>query len=380
MKFIQQRNWRLFAAIFIFSTGHGWPQQESSLKIPKWGLPLTVKGTVCGTPGDIVIDTGSRFSTVNEEFANYLTPLTSRNVLDGDGTVRQVGLFQGATISFGQELANGPVYTGDLSASRIVVGRRILALLGATALADKQILIRQSLGQLSISEQPMKGWSELTKDGMAFPMESLGDTPHIEISFGSGLTGKALIDSGNDKAMTLHQPIFDRLAKEKRISLKGTTRIATASGFAEVPHGRLDRFEFCGVVFEDLAVSPMPASSTIGLKVLSRFIWGIDFPNRRAYFLPDPDYQAPFDLQHHFGALLGYLPDGNARIFQIEGNSPVAIAGLKEGDIVTDLGTIRTGSFSKEAVLEFLMANTGKEIHLKYLREGNRLEVGIQIP
>ncbi|MCB1087813.1 MAG: PDZ domain-containing protein [Verrucomicrobiae bacterium] len=349
------------------------------LSIPRPGLPLLVEGTVCDSPGLIAIDTGSSFSSVSHGFESKLQKLTSRKLREGDGRVGESQLFSGATLSFGTYLANDPAYLMDFSQVQMVLGENVTGLLGSSYLANKQIWVHQSAGKLQISENPIPQVTDLEHRGITLQVTIEHQAPHVEASFGKESVS-CLIDSGSDGALTLQESTFDRLVDEGKIAVKGSIRVAVGDGATLVPYGRLDHFTFCNFTFENLVVTRKPNSSSIGLQILSRFIWAIDYPRQKAYFLLDPNFKPLFDLDNGLGAFLVYLPDGTAKIIQIVKDTPAAGSGLKEGDIIQQLGDLPTGSFSKKAVMQLLAANAGKEITARYLRQNEPREATLSIP
>ena len=373
-------SFRVVGIIYCLSFALKGQDQPVEATIPKWGLPIIVDGKVCGTEGGVVIDTGSSFSTVSRQFEPSLSKEGNRRVLEADGVERVDALYSGAAIAFGTFLTNDPAYIGDFSSHRMVVGRNISAILGSGSLLGKQIYIHQSRGRLFVADRTIAEFAALMDRGFRFSVTLEKRTPRITLNVSEGVAVEALIDTGDDGSMTLNKTVFDDLVEQGRISVKGTRRIAAASGFSQIPYGRMDHFTFCDVRFENLVVNQAPEISSIGLEILSRFIWAIDYPNTIAYFLRDPEYLAPFDLQNGFGALLGYLPGGDAQVFQVAEDSPAEKAGIRKGDIILALGALQTGAFSKQAVIEWLTENRGRDHSVKLQRDGQAIEVHIFIP
>lgn len=152
--------------------------------------------------------------------------------------------------------------------------------------------------------------------------------------------------------------------------------------------GRTKSFDFCTfqfpallTYFQELDTEFMEREKDrkqgiIGNQILERFKVVFDYNHSRVYLKSRKNYneQLRFD-RSGITCLAGGPQLKNFYVSHLVNNSPAALAGIKEGDLILKLNKTSAEYLNLNTIQRRLSNNAGKQIKLKVLREGRKMEV-----
>lgn len=147
--------------------------------------------------------------------------------------------------------------------------------------------------------------------------------------------------------------------------------------YARVP--QLCISDFCVknpvVVFPDslyIAGTNSDRDGTIGGQLLSRFHLIIDTHTRRFYFKPNANFKKPF--VYNIAGVEAALTDGMfvmPEVINVWNDSPAERAGLRQGDIISEINSLRTSEMTISEVRHYFERASNQPLKIKYERNGS---------
>lgn len=184
-----------------------------------------------------------------------------------------------------------------------------------------------------------------------------------------------LVDTGSSSCITVDSTMFEKLVDSDDVYAVRKSWVSRLNESLEVRTGILRRFEFCGVVFENVPVLESNMNK-VGVRLLSRFDW--IFKNDEALAYPRDLVMDPFQTDQT--GLTLYHQDGFVRVYSIESGSGAERSGFRCGDIVATVDRENVGAENLQAIRKRL-ATGGGTIQFEILRAGEGvLQKSIQNP
>jgi hypothetical protein len=324
-------------------------------------------------PADFVFDTGCTSSILDSTAFPSLTKATDPVAYDTPaGQMTQV-LYQPPNLNIGPlRLADGGlVVRSDLSMFRTLLGRPVAGLLGNDLCRNLVVQIDFDDGEilfLKPDDRPHPEW------GTPIQIES-AKTPHgLDNQYArvrviiDGFEDLFIVDSGLILGGNLPTDGFDQIldattrpvARRLSYSLKGVT----TQRFTRTP-----QFALGGLYYHDLIFGEDYGwEGRLGLSFLSRHLVTLDFPHAKLYLKPGKAFNRRDDWDDVTGMSLSRST--KSIILTISPNSPAYSAGLRDGDVLTQINGNDANSYTSSDLLRLLIAKEGTEINVHYLRDG----------
>jgi hypothetical protein len=181
-------------------------------------------------------------------------------------------------------------------------------------------------------------------------------------------TKRLLVDSGSEDAVD-----DDIVLKSQGPKREVTGGVGTGQEY-KVTFGTLSRFRLGSFVLETVP-SVAPGVALIGGEVLRRFTVTFDYSRQRMYLEPNRHLNDAFEGTDSQGMELRLAADRkNLRVHDVHKGSPAEKAGLRTGDLITDIdGTAASDLGFRRAMR--LLRRSGQSFRLQVERDSRRLEV-----
>jgi PDZ domain-containing protein/aspartyl protease len=115
----------------------------------------------------------------------------------------------------------------------------------------------------------------------------------------------------------------------------------------------------------------------IGSEILRRFKVVFDYTHRRLILEPNANYSEPVEYDMSGISLRAYGDDLRTfKVYQVLTDSPASEAGLRVGDVITNIDRVRASRFTLEKVWQ-MMKQPGREHRLLIKRGGRTISVKI---
>ncbi len=342
---------------------------SAEFPIEGWNEPITIPAMWQGKSGNFLLAIGLPRSVLSESDFLDLEPVAAyHDSPDGKSKPGSSMWEPPLDLRIGPfSLAeSAPIVRRDLTDFRAVLGRPLLGVLGLPALKDVILQIdndSHKMRYLCHDDQTHPEW------GNGYP---------LDLNNGRGLTARLNI-AGRDETFSIttigdgfvQLPIdaFDHL----RASAKGRICCIPASSDKNgVIHGRQMRIrdcEFLGYQFQDLIVEETDQKiGVLGLDFLERYVVTLDFPANRLYLKPgnEFDHHSEIDM-----AGMGVKQhDDQFVVHVVTPDGPAYHAGVREGDVLTELNGKAIEGYELRDVKQLLRAGDGKEVTIVVRREG----------
>jgi hypothetical protein len=206
----------------------------------------------------------------------------------------------------------------------------------------KRMVVRVDYDARTLTLSDARSWNPAGA-GVAVPFVFNGTIPEVEGEIG-GLAGSFAVDTGSRTSVGLNSPFVMKFGLRARFSPSIETVSSWGIGgpsrstIARVKRMRLGSIPVDNVVVDmslqrhGVLSHAWPAGS-IGSGLLKRFIVTFDYPRQRIYLAPGVLRLTP-DAYDRSGLWINQAGEG-FRIVAVVAQSPGALAGLREGEVIT---------------------------------------------
>jgi len=216
--------------------------------------------------------------------------------------------------------------------------------------------------------------------------------PYVEARLvlpdGRALEGKCVIDTGAATSVLLPPDVVERDGIAAVLGKTITTKARGVGGAREIPLGRAAKLELGGFSLSQPIVALQSAGSgyvtakgavgNIGGGILSRFKVTFDYPRRRMYLEPGPDFSRPFEADMSGLQLVATLPDlKRVKVVSVLDNSPALDAGIQAGDEIDTVDGTPAGDIGLPALRERFRLE-GQDLRLGLLRGTERITAALR--
>jgi hypothetical protein len=340
-----------------------------------------------------IFDTGAGINVVNTRRAASLR-LTKGVEVDAKGTGGTVAgtLATGATISLpgvaarAQRLAALPIDSIEPH-----VGRTVDGILGYDFIKEFVVEIDYERSLISFYDPRTYRYAGR---GASVPIEIRGGTPFVrttvDLTSTDSVAGEFEIDTGSDGALGVYDYFVKArglLRRLPRASLSKQTGAGvggdTSFVEARVKDLRLGRFRIENPVVslsvdEDEGERPK-YDGMIGTEVFRRFRVHLDYARRRLILEPNSHFREPYESD--MSGVDVVAEGADFRTFRITGvkpNSPGAQAGLREGDVLTQIDGRAAAEFTLDEISR-MFTRDGREYALAVRRGEETLRTAIKL-
>lgn len=205
--------------------------------------------------------------------------------------------------------------------------------------------------------------------------------PNVKATIG-GKSGWVVLDTGNNSSGTVLKWLSDEqgLAKKWK-SLPPTIVGRGVGGFVSGQPAITPAFDFAGVeapsgnITLDLsgvgAFADKEIMANIGAEYLRRFIFTLDYPNKKAYFSKSKAFGAPFKFNR--AGLRADFIDGTTKVVSLMSGGAAELAGVKVGEEVLAINGKPITEIHPLEISEPFNLTAGTKVTLKLRsKEGER--------
>lgn len=258
-------------------------------------IPVSVNGhlvtsvEVNGIPSRFFIDTGAGISCLDRTHASRLG-LATQGALPAQGVVG----FDSAGITTVDLLRVGCVSMEKVQMAVVDLSSLATGDSPVDGILGYGLFSQRSVARLSPKALRLSPPGEVPQGFVRLGLSFVANVPVVEASVG-GKRGKFLVDTGNSFELIVHTPFATRHGLMPRERSAGTTAAGIGGG-QEVFLAPVDSVELGGVVLREVtalfapqgrgAVQAAEVAGNIGLPLLERFWWVLDYPSSSLYLRP----------------------------------------------------------------------------------------------
>ena len=363
---LTRRDW-LAAGAAAMTAPAAWAQgSNAGTRFSSTRFGIVVRATINGFSAQALLDSGATAHTIDTGLAQRIgLAATSRPVTSlGVGGLARGFFSKPAELAFaGRQFPYTSLAMLDLSRLTERNGQPVELLLGRPLFDALVVDINFAAGSVSLHDRSAYAPPrEATKIDLS-PLNGLLTVP---VTLPGGVI-YASLDTGS------MAPLVVSSRAARRIDLLGDGRISTTlmgglSGVSEARITSVPNLTFGGTEFHDapIRVPPRPIGTDgiVGIELLSRFNVALDFRTQKMWATPNGP-ERPFNRD-----LLGLLgepgPEG-LRITHVAAGSPVDVAGLKAGDVITRIN----GQPARSVTVRIVRAQPGFRVTFD-LADGSR--------
>lgn len=312
-------------------------------------LPLIRVQLSGGQPAGLwLLDTGSSHNLIDSELAARLAlSRAAASEITTIGGRRSSTHYRLPPLQIGKLRLDGQSATAlDLSTLSAPDGHQVSGVLGMPALANLVLTLDYQGRQVRLAN----AYSAPGKLPQGIPFTLDTGVPVARLSVGNK-TGDFILDTGNATALVM----LPTLRELKRNQPLHFVEVADLGGTIPTQLARLPSLTLGARQFRNIPVS-LPLNSqhaagidgSLGNGILARQEVTFDFPRRR--LLLQRFGQRAAELAADFGFLLAQ----DNRIAVINAHSPAALAGLRRGDRIVALDSIKTPTASAQTLWKLL--------------------------
>jgi len=343
--------------------------------IGKHGRPIVVPVRLDDENYSFAVDTGSAISIFDTSLKSKL------GKAKGTATIRtslgqgQVDVFNSPDAFVGKLSlkACDQVTCLNLEAVRRASGKDIYGVLGID-------FLKHFVVQLDFDGGTLRFFKEVgtQKERLGSPLTIALNGEHcptIKAFIGEKHEEEFVIDTGATN-MAIESSLFDRLVKSEEIAPGASSAVATVGGNFRARSGKLLHMSIDGFALKDLRAD-RDSKSSIGLRVLSRFLVTFDFPNGILHLKsgeslsePDPPATSGLVLIQHQGKTL---------VKAVKPNSPAAKAGIQANDELLAIDGKSNSGLDLFDIGELLTIEVGKKARLRLRRNDDEIEMDFEL-
>jgi len=273
------------------------------------------------------------------------------------------------------------------------LGMRVHGLIGYDLF--KNFVVEINYTELTLTlYQPAKYKYKNRKNRVTFPIEIIEQKPYFqtEVTNNDGTTflAKLLIDTGGSMGMWL-APLSNKkiLMPEQTIDMfLGIGLNGDISGKL----GRMKKFNIGKFQMTNLLVSFPDSQSvnnvikldkrngSLGSEILRRFKVIIDYPGNKITFEPNSHLKDRFTYNVsgiEFTTPLPGLPI--YEIYDIRKGSPAEIAGLRKGDQLNKINSLKVFNYSIDEIMLYFHGQKGKNLTISVMRDGQMIKTKLYL-
>ncbi|MEZ5966652.1 MAG: aspartyl protease family protein [Planctomycetota bacterium] len=353
-------------------------QAESSGRV--FDLPLDpyldrylyVRGSLNGTPTDVVLDSGAGITVVDKQLAEQLELQPKGEVVaKGVGSEKRRVHLATATIRIGDlELPDLTVAILDLEEVHVRLGRRMPVILGKELFHSHAVTVDYAGKRVRVHEgafaaPPGAVSCELRPVHQGHMM--------VQVEFEDLGPAWCVVDTGAGDTLALTATFVkehDLLARYPRLA---EIRVAGVGGSLPAKMATAGRVGLGGVDFHGVPVTLATegdgafggggVDGNLGARLLSRFTVTFDYANKRLVLEKGTDLAAPF-RRDRCGLALDH--DGERlRVTAVTAESPAAAAGLRAGDVIAAIDGVEVTSANAPHLRVALQQEAGTVVVLR---------------
>lgn len=316
------------------------------------------------------VDTGSAISIFDTSLKPKLGETKGKVTIRSSLGQSRVDIFNCPDASVGMLSlkACNQVTSLDLEAVRRASGKEIYGVLGIDFLKHFMVQVDFDGGTLRL----FKGIGS-QKDHLGSPLPMAFDAegcPTITAIIGEKHAEQFVIDTGATY-ISIEAGAFDRMVNGKEIIPGASSALATAGGAFRARSGKLLRMSIDDFALKGLRTD-RDSKSSIGLRLLSRFLVTFDFPNRTLYLKGGKTLSKP-DPPATSGLVLMQL-QGKTLIRAVTPNGPADNAGIRADDELLVIDGKSCSGLDLFDIGTLLTSEVGKKVQLRLRRNGDELE------
>lgn len=341
------------------------------------GNRVVAPGTINGRAVEMLLDSGAGVTAIDTAYARSIGIGEGQKVpARGSGGMSEAELVSGVTLTIGGlKLTNVTAAVIDLSSIAKALGRPMNVVLGRELFDHAVIAIDWEKGRLAITD-PATFKPATTSRTIALANDGTFNFTDIGVA---GLPPvRAVLDLGNGGALSLPHDYWS-----KQPALAGLRHADTIAGGVGGQHASravtLPTVDFAGSRFTAVPATlhgPAPEGAVthpnIGIGMLKPFKVVMDLGRDRLYL--EPRANPPAFVRDRSG-LRTMLGDGALTVRHVSPQGPAAAAGLKEGDRIVSVGTIKVDAdFGKSVVSDWARGPAGTTVKLG-LADGRSIDL-----
>jgi hypothetical protein len=374
---------------------------SSSEKIPfdlntnKPYLQVRVNAT---GPYTFIMDTGSIAMVVDSELAALLGVQSGESFESsgaGEGTLAGAtgnGVLLGLE---GLDISTGPIDILPINkAIAFSEGRRVDGLLGYEFFASFVVTIDYANRQVSIYDPQANNIRDVPGTGTVLPLELVRGNPFVSAelttSAGKRLAGYFLVDTAWRSALSLNAPfVVKHGLLESTATIEAITGVGVGGSSVEAV-GRVQTLQLGSIAVQNPVanfsrakagiLSQSDMSGIIGGDVLRRFTVTFDYPHKRIILEPNALFAEPYEFD-----MCGFMATAEGddlrtlRIYDLIESSPASEAGLRKGDVITEINGHPAEGMSLEDVRKLFRRDAGREHEICVQRDGQSHKATVRL-
>ncbi len=220
--------------------------------------------------------------------------------------------------------------------------------------------------------------------GTAVPMTLAGNVPVVRIKVDGAFEGGARVDVGSDALLDLHTPFVkknDLVARARKsiptmmggVGGMSQSRLARMKSVALGPYRIADPLVGLSST-ESGALASEDYAGNIGNRLLERFTVTLDYERRQIWLEPGAHYNERANYSR-LGARFAKIGD-DVRVAEVIAGSPAEKAGLRQGDVVTEIAEHPIASFDRDQLeRQFEEGKPGTKVTMTVMRNGKPVKL-----
>jgi Aspartyl protease/PDZ domain len=278
----------------------------------------------------------------------------------------------------GIALSDGPLSSLDLSGFAPLFGQHLDGVLGYDFFRQFVVILSYEHQHLTLCDPA----SFRSREDRTVPLHLDSRQPYIDVQMeganGIPIQASIEIDTGKVDPFSISASFARKnglLAHESNLlAVKGVS----VGGETQAWLTRAKLIKFAGISIKNpvmgIAEENSDRAGQLGYGVLRRFTITFDYSRKQAYFVPEPDFDKPYEFDHA-GFVLGIGSDlSSLTAFMVIAGTPAAAAGVREGDEIVTIDGRPGNSFTLDQARDYFEHAVGPQ-RLTIRRNGSSLSV-----